>query len=72
MANKTYVFELEMLKLVDKIEIEIVAESEIARDAFLKKFLETEKEDKYFVDPKNPTKRYQKQYIYACNLKGAR
>ena len=44
---KTYTYELEMLKLSDKPEIEIHAESEIARDTFLKRFLEDPNERYY-------------------------
>jgi len=71
MSEKVYVHELEMLKTSDKIVIEIKAESENARRAFLKKFLE-DTEDQYFTDPGNPKRVLKKQYIYSCTLKEER
>lgn len=68
--RKTYLYEVEMLKLSDKIEVEIVAESENARDTFFRKFLETN-EERFFYDQKT-AKGYNKEYIYGYTIKGVK
>jgi hypothetical protein len=68
--RKTYVYEVEMLKLSDKIEVEISAEGELARDTFFKKFL-NDRDERFFFDSKSQ-KGYNKEYIYGYTLKGVR
>lgn len=68
--KKTYIYEVEMLKLSDKIEVLIDGESEIARDTFFNKFL-TDKDARFFFD-KTTNKGYNKDYIYGYTLKGVK
>lgn len=70
MSVKVYIYELEMLKLTDKPQVEIKAESEIARDAFFQRFL-TDIDGKFFFD-KAGDKGYNKQYIYAHKMVGVK
>lgn len=65
--ERKYLYEL-LMNNGEKVQIEIKAQSEIARDTFLKKFLEDSNE-KYFLD-ESSNKRYNKAYIYSCELKG--
>lgn len=65
-----YTYEVEMLKLTDKIEVEIKGDDENARDAFFKKFLH-DPEERFFFDKKT-NKGYNKEYIYGYTVKGAR
>jgi Fe-S cluster biosynthesis and repair protein YggX len=66
----TYIYEVEMLKLSDKIEVLINAEDDNARDAFFRKFLMTT-EERFFFD-KNTNKGYSKEYIYGYTIKGVK
>lgn len=68
--RKTYVYEVEMLKLSDKIEVLIEAESVNARDAFFRKFLMQE-DERFFFDEKTK-KGYSKDYIYGYTIKGVK
>lgn len=63
-----YTFLVEMVNPEDVVEIEITAESENARDAFFKAFIQ-HKDDRYFTDKKT-NKSYNKEFIYSYKLKG--
>lgn len=63
-----YVYEVEMLKLSDKLEVLIKADDDNARNAFFNKFLH-DKEERFFFDKKTD-KSYSKEYIYGYTLKG--
>lgn len=65
-----YLYEVEMLKLTDKIEVIIDAESENARNAFFRKFLH-DQEERFFYD-ETSKKGYNKEYIYGYILKGVK
>lgn len=65
---KTYTYQLQMLKLQDYPEIEIQADSELARETFIDHWLHN-KEKRFFFDKKT-NKRYNKEYIYSCELIG--
>ena len=70
MAKNTYVYEVEMLKLSDKLEIEIEADDENSRNAYFNKFLIDKDERHFFHKPTN--RGYNKDYIYSWYVKGVK
>lgn len=64
-------YEVDMLKLSDKIIVEIPAESDVARDTFFKHFL-THKEERFFKDANDPNIQYNKDYIYSFKYLGVK
>lgn len=65
-----YLYELEMLKLADKLEVVIKADDENARNAFFRKFLHDPEERFFYDEPSDKT--YSKEYIYGYKFKGVK